>query len=125
MVSILKWMGRTFARFVGLAVMILGGWILLVNLVEGPKDAGWVYAWVLGSGALGAAGGLSYLFSFDGPPQFRRRWVRVLSWVGMLFSVLLPTTLTFMLVPLVLLVSPTLFMVPTPVSPAGDPVTSE
>jgi len=50
MASMLRWMGLTFARFVGLA----------------------------------------YLFSFDGPARFRTRWVRVLGWLGMLGSVLLP-----------------------------------
>jgi hypothetical protein len=124
MAAMLRWMALTFARFVGLSVTILGAWILLVNLVEGARGPAWVYAWILGSGVVGAAGGLFYLFSFDGPAGFRHRWIRVLAWIGMLVSVMLPSSLTLMLVPLELLVSPSLFFSPAPVA-AEAPVTSE
>lgn len=124
MASLLRWMGLTFARFVGLAVMILGAWIFILNLV----DKGWsdlVLVWILASGLVGAVSGLGFLLSFDGPARFRNRWVRVISWAGMLASVALPTSLTFMLVPMVVLVLPTMFIPPKLVAEANGPITSE
>lgn len=117
-------MGLTFARFVGLAVMILGAWIFILNLV----DKGWsdlVLVWILASGLVGAVSGLGFLLSFDGPARFRNRWVRVISWAGMLASVALPTSLTFILVPMVVLVLPTMFIPPKSVAEANGPITSE
>lgn len=124
MASMLRWMGLTLARFVGLAVTILGGWVIAVNLASGGYP-GATLALIVTFGVFGVAGGLAYLFSFDGPARFRARWVRVIGWLGMLVSVLLPSMLTMMLVPLVLLVSPTLFFTPHP-APGGDKaITSE
>ena len=124
MASLLKWMGLTFARFVGLAVTILGGWMVLGQAAQGGP-VGSVVILIVALGVIGVAGGLTYLFSFDGPARFRTRWVRVLGWLGMLASVLLPASLSVMLVPLVLLVSPTLFLSPDPVPGGEEPVTSE
>jgi len=123
MASLLKWMGLTFARSVGLAVTILGGWLVLGQAAQGGP-VGSVVALIVVFGLIGVAGGLAYLFSFDGPARFRARWVRVLGWLGMLVSVLLPSTLMVMLVPLVLLVLPTLFLSPDR-QEREKPVTSE
>jgi hypothetical protein len=120
--DLLRWMGRTFVRFVAISVAILGVWMFILNL----GASGWnpvTYVWILASGAAGAAGGVLFLLSIDGPLRFRTKRTRITGWVLMLASVLLPTSLTFMLVPLVLLLIPTLFKVPG--EDAGEePVTS-
>ena len=120
--DLLRWMGRTFVRFVAVSVTILGAWMFVLNL----GASGWVpvtYVWILASGAAGAVGGVLFLLSIDGPPRFRTKRTRILGWGLMLASVLLPTSLTFMLVPLVLLLIPTLFKVPSE-DVGEEPVTS-
>lgn len=108
--DLLRWMGRTFVRFVAVSVAILGAWMFILNVGDGSW-APLSYVWILASGAAGAVGGVLYLLSLDGPPRFRTKRNRILGWGLMLASVLLPTSLTFMLVPLVLLMIPTLFNV--------------
>lgn len=109
--DLLRWMGRTFVRFVAVSVAILGAWMFILN--AGARDWGpWTHVWILASGAAGAVGGVLYLLSMDGPPRLRTKSTRLIGWGLMLLSVLLPTSLTFMLVPLVLLLIPTLFKVP-------------
>lgn len=111
--AMLRRLGLGFARFVGMAVMLTGAWIFLVNLVEGPRTNGWgVYAWILGSGMAGALGGLAFLLSFDGPDRFRNRTIRSAGWLTMLASLALPHTLGFFLIPLVFLVLPWLLIPP-------------
>ena len=124
MAAMLRWMALTFARFVGLSVTILGGWLVLGQAAEGGPVGSFV-ALIMAFGVIGMISGLAYLFSFDGPAPFRARWVRVLSWAGMMVSVLLPTSLQVMLVPMVLLVVPSVFLTPRPAGQAHDPVTSE
>lgn len=114
MASIMRRIGLSFARLVGLAVMILGALIFIVNIGDRGWDS-WILVWILASGLLGAMSGLAFLFSFDGPDRFKSRSVRVLGWLGMLVSVSLPTSLTFILVPMVLLALPTVFIPPRPV----------
>lgn len=108
--DLLRWMGRTYTRFVGVSVTLLSAWMFLVNL--SPRYQIWVWLLVLVSGLAGAVGGAAYLLSLDGAPRFRTRRHRVGGWVAMLAAVMLPTSLTFMLVPLVLTLLPTLFNVP-------------
>lgn len=121
---LLKWMGMAFARFVGVSVALLGGWIFILNLGDRGWES-WVLVWVLASGLLGALSGLAFLLSFDGPDRFRNRTARLIAWLGMLASVSLPTSLTFMLVPMILLVLPTLFLTPSPAGANREPITSE
>lgn len=109
-------MGRTFAKFVGLVVMILGAWVVIINIGEAFGSTGgyqgWILLWIFGSGLAGAVGGLFYLVSFDGPQRFRTTRTRLLSWLGMLGGALIPSMILPMLVVLVLAVSPTLFTAP-------------
>ncbi len=100
---------RTFGRLVGLTFTILGFWVLIVNVVE-QAYAGWVLVWIIGAGLAGTAGGMLYLLSFDGPSRFRNRAARLIGWGGMLFLSVLPTSVTLVLFPLVLLAIPTLFL---------------
>ena len=120
--DLLRWMGRTFVRFVAVSVAILGAWMFILNV----GASGWdplTHVWILASGAAGVTGGLLFLLSMDGPTRFRTKRKRILGWGLMLVSVLLPTSLTFMLVPLVLLLIPTLFKEPGE-GTGGEPVTS-
>lgn len=108
--GLLRWVGRAFARFVGLFVMILSGWALLLNvidLIRGEIEApGALVALVVSTGISGALGGLAYLLSFDGPKALRTQRLRLVGWVGMLIAALLPTSLTLVIVPMVLIVCP-------------------
>lgn len=112
----LRWIGRTFARFVGLMIMILGAWVVIVNAGEAFTGTGgyrgWILAWIFCSGLAGAAGGLFYLVSFDGPERFRTTRARLVAWLGMLGGALIPTMILPILVVLVLATSPTLFTAP-------------
>jgi hypothetical protein len=113
--DLLRWMGWMFARFVALSVAILGAWMFIANVADVIANSadvsyeGWVLAWILFSGVAGATGGSVYLLSVDGPPRFRSKRLRTWGWAGMLAAALLPTSLTLMLVPLVLVIVPTLF----------------
>lgn len=123
--ELLRWMGWTFARFVAVSVAILSGWMFVVNLPF--QDRGWepwALVWILASGLAGAVGGVLYLLSIDGPRRFRTRAYRAWGWVAMLAAVILPTTLTIMLVPLVLVLAPSLFTVPPGADETDGAVTS-
>ncbi|HKZ25080.1 MAG TPA: hypothetical protein VI980_03115 [Acidimicrobiia bacterium] len=102
-------LARTFGRFVGLIFTLVGLWVVLANLVE-HSYAGWTLAWIVVAGAAGAAGGITYLLSFDGPSPFRNRRARLAGWGGMLFLAVLPTSLSYPLFTLTLLTIPTLFL---------------
>ncbi|MEA1903891.1 MAG: hypothetical protein U9N56_10220 [Actinomycetota bacterium] len=54
--SLLRWMGVAFARFVGFVIMILGAWIFFLNVSQVDYQA-WVLVWILVSGLAGALGG--------------------------------------------------------------------
>lgn len=103
----LKRLGQTLAKFVGLIFTVLGLWVLVVNLVD-VSYSGAILAWILASGVLGCAGGLLYLLSFDGPERLRTRRARIIGWVGMVALAMLPTSLSIPLLAMVLLVIPTL-----------------
>jgi hypothetical protein len=107
----LRRLGQTLARFAGVAMTILGVWVLTINLIEDSYSGG-TRVWILASGALGAAGGLLYLLSFDGPDRFRTRLTRLSGWVGMLVLALLPWSFTFLVLPMVVLTIPTLLVRP-------------
>lgn len=94
-----------YCRFVGVAVTILGFTLLISNLTEIKFDT-WVWVWIVIAGFAGIAGGILFLLAYDGPIRFRDRRKRVIAWSLMLGSVALPTSLTLMLVPLVLLTLP-------------------
>lgn len=94
-----------FARFVALAVTILGAWMFAINLIELDFE-GWVLSWILASGLAGVCGGVIYMLGIDGPRRFRTRARQMLGWWLMLASVLLPTSLSVFMVPLVVAVLP-------------------
>lgn len=113
-------LGRTLARLVGLVFALLGGWVVLINLLT-RSFSGQVLAVILTAGALGAMGGVLYLLSFDGPARFRTRSARMAGWAGMVALALLPSSLSLGLLALVLLVIPTLFARPGQDSEAASP----
>jgi hypothetical protein len=111
--SLWRQMGLMFARLVALAVTLLGGWLFIINLIELNYE-GWVLAWILVSGLIGAIGGPLFLLSIDGPRRFRVRSWRMSGWLLMLGSVLLPTSFQLYALPLVLLLAPTTLLSPGP-----------
>jgi hypothetical protein len=87
--------------------------MFVMNLPFQDRDwEPWALVWILASGLVGAVGGVLYLMSIDGPRRFRTRAFRIGGWAAMLAAVMLPTNLTFMLVPLVLVLLPSLFTIP-------------
>ena len=104
-------LGRRFARLVGLAFTLFGIWIFTINMVLGSAPAA-IRAWVLATGLAGAVGGVLFLLSLDGPDRFRPRSVRIASWSGMLVHALLPTSFSFFLLALAVLVTPALLVRP-------------
>jgi len=122
--DLLRWMGRVFARFVAVSVALISGWTFIVNIAQPGAWEPWVYVWIIASGLSGAVGGVVYLLSLDGPTRFQKRPFRLGGWTMMLAAVALPTSLTFMLVPLVLLLIPTLFTVDQNDQAKEEPVTS-
>jgi len=103
--SVPRWLGLIVARIVALAVTMLGVWLFTVNIV-GIDYHGWVLGWILLSGLAGAIGGPLFLLSLDGPSRFRTMSWRMLGWWLMLASVLLPSSLSLVMVPLVALLLP-------------------
>lgn len=116
----LRWVGWMFARLVALAVLIVSGWMFIINLVD-VSYQGWILAWILLSGVAGVVGGTLYLLSIDGPNRYRTRTRRSLGWAAMLVAMLLPSSLSFFLLPTLAVLVPTLFIAH---SPRGEPVTS-
>lgn len=117
----LRRFGWLFARLIALAVLLLNAWIFVINLAEQGYDESWVLIWVLASGLMGAAGGSLYLLSTDGPPRLRSRPWRMAGWAGMMLASALPHSFTYLVIPLVLALIPTLFSID---SSGGEPVTS-
>jgi hypothetical protein len=109
--AVVRRLGQTFARFVGLVMTILGVWVFAINLIEDSYTGG-TLRWILASGGLGAVGGVLYLLSFDGPDWVRTRWIRVSGWIGMLALAVLPWSFTFLVLPMFALTVPTLFWQP-------------
>ncbi len=116
--ELLQWMGKMFARFVALAMTLLGVRLLAINIGENHFDTVWVWLWVIAAGIAGTVGGVIYLWSLDGPMRFRTKQLRGLGWVLMLFSAALPSSLTLMTIPLVAALIPGLFKGPW--NKAGD-----
>ncbi len=115
--DLLLWMGKMYARFVAIAIALIGVRLLAVNIPAREFDW-WVWIWILAAGAAGIIGGVLYLFSLDGPMKYRTKGARGLGWVLMLFSAALPSSLTLMTVPLVAVLIPGLFKGPW--NKAGD-----
>lgn len=112
----MKRIATTFARFVGVAALVYGGFILVGHTLSRLAGATYASPWVLllvvvlaGSGIGGA---ILFLLSFDGPPQYRTRGRRFLGWVGMMACAAMPTSLLFLIAPLVLTGGLTLLIPP-------------
>ena len=115
--DLVKWVARTFGRFVGLVLALYGFWMLLVNITgaigmfgETRYDPWWILPIVLFTGAVAAIGGTLFLLSLDGPTRFRTKRIRSWAVILMLSGGLLPTSLTLFVIPLTLLVFPSLFV---------------
>ena len=65
-----------YARFIGIAVCLYGGWMFLGNLIvaflgEDGYGASWVLPLVLAAAFVGVAGAVLFLLSFDGSSRWR------------------------------------------------------
>lgn len=108
-----------FGRFVGLVVLLYGGWMAAVNInPEDPMafyDSNWVRPAAIAFGTLGFLSSLVFLLSLDGPPRWRSTGLRATGWVGMVIALLLPTSITIFVLPLVLVAGLVILAKPPPV----------
>jgi len=126
MVSPIRWIGITLARLVAIGFVLLGAWVLVINLpdlfVSDPDYTGWILAWILVTSVAAIVGGVLFLLSFDGPQRFRTRQARLRGWVVMFVGALIPSMILPFLVLLVLALIPSLYL---STETASEPVTSE
>lgn len=107
--GVLGTLSKGLARLVGLVFVALGMWVVVVNLVEFAYS-GWTLVSILAAGALGSTGGVLYLLSFGDRARFTNRRTRLIGWIGMLVLALLPSSLSFPLLAMLLATAPTLLM---------------
>jgi hypothetical protein len=74
-------------------------------------------AWIFGAGLAGAIGGVLFLLGIDGPERLRNRRIRLIGWVLMMALALLPSALSLVMFPMLLLTIPALVRDPVPVAP--------
>ena len=121
-----RWMGRTLASLVGIALTNYGLWIFLVNIIGAfagtVYDPWWVLPIILLAGGFAATGGVLFVLSFW-RDRFHTRSVRIWGVALVILGSLLPTTLTAILLAITLMMVPTLF-VTFPSNEAETPVTS-
>lgn len=114
-----------YGRFVGIAVLLYGGWILagnaVVYIISDTQDSPAVVVAILASGLLGFLSALGFLLTFDGPNRWRNTKRRAATWVGMFLCGLLPSSLVVIVLPLVLLAALTILVAPEPSTPATVP----
>ncbi len=107
---------KTFARLVGLASLLYSGTVFFGGIVGVAGDAATDTPWLLVALACvsltGIAGSVLFLLGLDGPQQFRTRRRRVLGWAGMMLCALMPTSLLYLIAPLVLAGALTLLIEP-------------
>ncbi len=111
---LLHWMGRMLARFVGLVFVLYGALLFFGNLIRymgGNVDAPWwAIAWVLASGAVAMAGGLTFILTFDGPGPWRTRRRRTAAVAMMMLSSFVPSTVGAITFVLALLAIPSIWV---------------
>lgn len=108
----MRFVGWLLARLVAVAVLLPSVWIFILNAFIDVDYDGRILVWILISGAAGTAGSLLYLLSIDGPPRYRTRLIRTVGWAMMLAAMVLPSSLSFFLLPMVALLFPTLVVTP-------------
>jgi len=111
-----------YGRFVGIAVLLYGGWIFggnaVVYIISDTQDSPVVALAILASGLLGFLSALGFLLTFDGPNRWRNTKRRAATWMGMFLCGLLPSSLVIFVLPLVVLAALTILVAPEP-SPAA------
>jgi hypothetical protein len=105
---------RTVARLAGIAAVLLGLWVFGVNLVqsvlgENGYDPRWMVWVILAWGIVGAAGGVVFLLSLDGPEPWHTQTRRLIGWLGMLVLAVLPSVTLLVMLPLTLVAGISLF----------------
>ncbi|MGZ5385241.1 MAG: hypothetical protein ACXWH0_14830 [Acidimicrobiia bacterium] len=105
-----------YGRFVGIAVLLYGGWIFagnaVVYLISDTEDSPAVVLGILATGLLGFLSAVSFLLTFDGPIRWRDTKRRAAAWVGMFLCSLLPSSLITIVLPLVVLAALTILVAP-------------
>ena len=113
----------TFARFVGLTLLLYTSWVLIVSLANALSgvvyDELWTPWLIMGIAVVGLSGSVAFLLSFDGPQRWRTRGRRSLGWLGMMFcAALLPSQLIVIMAPLTALGLLTLLIPPGHATPS-------
>ena len=108
--TLLAWMGRMLARFVGLIFVLYGALLFFGNLFSyfgGNVDAPWwAISWVLASGLVAMGGGAGFIVTFDGPEKWRTRKRRAIAVAMMMLSSFVPSTVGAITFVLALLATP-------------------
>lgn len=76
-----------------------------VNLIPDDTavyDSNWVRPAAVAFGLLGVVSSVVFLLTIDGPPRWRSTSLRAMGWTGMVIALLLPTSITMFVMPLVL-----------------------
>jgi hypothetical protein len=114
-----------YGRFVGIAVLLYGGWIFAGNAVvyiySDTQDSPAIVLEILAVGLLGFFSALGFLLTFDGPNSWRSTKRRAATWVGMFLTSLLPASLIIIVLPLVVVAALTILLAPelSPTVPAA------
>lgn len=111
----------TFGRLVGISSLLFSGTVFFGSLVgvgdSAATDTPWLVAALACVSMTGIGGSILFLLSFDGPGRFRTRGRRLLGWVGMLLCSVMPTSLIYLILPLVVAGGVTLFLDPVDEAP--------
>jgi len=91
------------ARVIGIAVLLYSAVVFLGNIIGAMVGADIdnfeILLLVVGVGAIGLAGSVVFLLSFDGPEAWRTTTRRAVGWIGMMIASLLPTSWLFLIAP--------------------------
>ena len=105
-----------YGRFVGLMVLVYGGWLFGANIGNAAGgsqyDSAGVLLTILAFGLIGLVCATGFLLTFDGPKSWRTTKRRALAWLGMFVSATLPSSLIVIVFPLVLLAAVTILFPP-------------
>jgi hypothetical protein len=105
-----------YGRFVGIAVLLYGGWIFAGNgavyIYSDTQDSPAIVLGILAVGLLGFFSALGFLLTFDGPNRWRSTKRRAATWVGMFLASLLPASLIIIVLPLVVVAALTILLAP-------------
>ena len=96
-------LATSLARVIGIAVLLYSCVVFFGNLIGAIAGAEYddfeILLLIVAVGAIGLAGSVVFLLSFDGSETWRTTTRRAVGWVGMMIASLLPTSWLFLIAP--------------------------